>query len=198
MDAWAIGTDSAKAVLKEKDLRQRIKASAMQWWIRPTDITAELLREKGVFNTEEIMQVVRKLICEFYGISMWELARNDKEFLMDKYWIPEDKFNVLREWDVALAYQEFAKHNNWDNTGLNSKDTPDAVLPSTTTVVDLPEETVKKEEWHMLEQAKQNLQKMMDSETDKEKLDELWLSEKEKEIITDYYYKRAGVQNTHI
>lgn len=171
MDAWAIGTDSAKAVLKEKDLRQRIKASAMQWWIRPTDITPELLREKGVFNTEEIMQVVRKLICEFYGISMWELARNDKEFLMNKYWIPEDKFNILREWDVALAYQEFAKHNNWDNTGLNGKDTPDAVLPSTTTVVDLPEETVKKEEWHMLEQAKQNLQKMMDSETDKEKLE---------------------------
>jgi len=171
MDAWAIGTDSAKAVLKEKDLRQRIKASAMQWWIRPTDITAELLREKGVFNTEEIMQVVRKLICEFYGISMWELARNDKEFLMNKYWIPEDKFNILREWDVALAYKEYAKHNNWDNTGLNGKDIPDAVLPSTTTVVDLPEEAVKKEEWHMLEQAKQNLQKMMDSETDKEKLE---------------------------
>jgi hypothetical protein len=121
MDAWAIGTDSTKAVLKEKDLRQRISASAMQWWVKPTDITTELLREKGVFNTEEIMQVVRKLICEFYGISMWELARNDKEFLMKKYWIPEDKFNILREWDVALAYQEFAKHTTETIQGLTVK-----------------------------------------------------------------------------
>lgn len=31
-----------------------------------------------------------------------------------------------------------------------------------------------------------------------DKLDELWLNGQEKEIITDYYYKRAGVQNWHI
>lgn len=171
MDAWAIWTDSTTAIVKEKELRQRIEASAMQWWVRPIDITTELLREKGVFNTEEIMQVVRKLICEFYGIGMWELAQNDKEFLIKKYLIPEDKFNILREWDVALAYQEFAIHHNWDNKGLNSKEVPDSVLPKTTTVVDLPDEVVKRQEWKMLEQAKQNLQKMMDGETDKEKLE---------------------------
>lgn len=187
--SWAIWTDSTKAILKENDLRQRIKASAQQWWIKPTDITTWLLREKGVFNTEETMQVVRKLICEYYGIWMWELARNDKEFLMNKYWIPEDKFNVLREWDVALAYQEFAKYNNWDNTGQQGKEVEDAPLPTTTTVVDVPEETIKHEEWKMLNAAKINLQKMMDSETDKEKLE---LYEAQMKVL-DLKIKNAGV-----
>lgn len=36
------------------------------------------------------------------------------------------------------------------------------------------------------------------SDVAEDKLDELWLNGNEKEVITDYYYKRAGVQNTHI
>lgn len=169
--SWAIWTDNAKAILKENDIRNRIRTSAQQWWIKPIDITTWLLKEKGVFNTEEIMQVVRKLICEYYGIWMRELARNDKKFLMDKYLIPEDKFEVLREWDVMLAYQEFARHNNGDNSATPNKETPDEPLPTTTNIVTLPEEDVAKEEVKMLGIAKQNLQKMMDGETDKEKLE---------------------------
>lgn len=165
---WILWTDSSNAILKKKDIRNRIVASAQQWWIKPIDITTELLREKGVFNTEETMQVVRELICEFYGIGMWELAKNDKEFLIKKYWIPEDKFNTLREWDVMIAYNEFAKHHNgdgkqWDN--LTSS------LPTTTVAVDAPEKNVKQEEQKMYAIAKQNLQKMMEWETDKEKLE---------------------------
>ena len=171
MEAWAIWTDSAKAILKEQDIRQRIRTSAAQWWVRPIDITTQLLKEKGVFNTEEVMQVVRKLICEFYGISMWELARNERQFLLDKYWIPEDKFDVLREWDVMLAYQEFAKMNNGDNSATPNKEVADAPLPTTTTVVSLPEEDVKKEEEKMLLTAKNNLQQMIAGETDPEKLE---------------------------
>lgn len=165
---WILWTDSSNAILKRKDIRNRIVASAQQWWIKPTDITTELLRSNGVINTEEIMQVVRELICEYYGIGMWELARNDKEFLLNKYWIPEDKFNILREWDVALAYSEFAKHNNGDGKQWEVASSP---LPTTTTVVDAPEKNVKQEEQKMYMTAKQNLQQMMEGETDKEKLE---------------------------
>lgn len=171
MEGWAIWTEGTKAILKEQDIRQRIRTSAMQWWVKPIDITTQLLREKGVFNTEEVMNVVRKLICEFYGIWMWELMNNDKQFLMDKYWIPEDKFNVLREWNIALAYQDFAIHNNGDNTGQQNKEVEDAPLPTTTNVVSLPEEVVSNEETKMLNIAKNNLQQLIDGETDKEKLE---------------------------
>ncbi len=172
MDAiQTTGTESTKAILKEQDIRQRIKTSAQQWWIRPIDMTTSLLREKGVFNTEEVMKVVRKLICEFYWINMWELQVNNPQFLMDKYWIPEDKFNTLREWNIALAYQDYVLHNNGDNSATPDKEIEDAPLANTTSIVDLPQEQIQKEEYRMLVANKQNLQQMMASETDKDKLE---------------------------
>lgn len=171
MDTWVIWTESTKAIVQESQIREKIKVSAQQWWIKPIDITSDMLRDKMIPNIQDVMRVVRKLICEYYGIWMWELMWNSKEFLMNKYLIPEEKLNTLYEWNVALAYQEFAKHNNWDNTWLQNKETPDAPLPTTTNVVTLPEEVVQKEEYKMLMINKQNLQRMMDTETDKEKLE---------------------------
>lgn len=61
------------------------------------------------------MDVVVKLICEFYGIGMWELSGNSKEFLMNKYQIPEDKIDVLyTNGNIAYAYSEFVKHQYGD------------------------------------------------------------------------------------
>jgi hypothetical protein len=38
-----------------------------------------------VLDVQKVMDVVVKLICEFYGIGMWELSGNSREFLMNKY-----------------------------------------------------------------------------------------------------------------
>ena len=166
---WGIqSTDSTKAIVAENDMRARIRQSAMQWWVKPTDITPQLLREKGVLDTQKVMDVVVKLICEYYGINMWELSGNSKEFLMDKYWIPEDKINILyTNGNISLAYSEFVKHQYWDWK------LPDDVkldpLPTTTTVVDLPEEKIKQEEDRMLRTWIDNLKQMLAVETDAEK-----------------------------
>ena len=90
---------------------------------------------------------------------------------MDKYWIPEDKFNTLREWNIALAYQDYVLHNNGDNSATPDKEIEDAPLANTTNIVDLPQEQIQKEEYRMLVANKQNLQQMMASETDKDKLE---------------------------
>lgn len=170
MDAiQTTATEWTKPILQEKDIRNRIKASCMQWWIRPIDITSDLLRSKGVFNIDQVMNVVRKLICEFYGIWLWELASNNKDFLMSKYNIPENHFRTLCEWNIMLAYQEFAKANNWDDR--EDRETPPPPLPTTTNVIDLPEKLVEQEEYRMLLAAKQNLTQMMEWEKDKEKLE---------------------------
>lgn len=163
-------TDASKAIVAENNMRQRIRQSCLQWWIKPTDLTPEILREKGVLDIKPVMEVVAKLICEFYGVNMWELQCNSREFLMDKYWIPEDKLDVLyRNWDIALAYSEFVKHYYWD--WKISDDVKLDPLPTTTTVVDLPEENVKKEEEKMLTAWVQNLKQMLATETDKEKIE---------------------------
>jgi len=163
-------TDSTKAIVAENNMRQRIRQSSMQWWIRPIDITPQLLREKGVLDIQWVMKVVVKLICEFYGIWLWELTWNSREFLMNKYWIPADKLETLySNWDVALAYSEFAKHYNWDWK------IPDDVkldpLPTTTTVVSLPEEQVRQEEERMIKVWIENLKGIIANETDKDKKD---------------------------
>ena len=165
---WLQSTDSTKAIVAENDMRQRIRQSAMQWWVKPTDITPQLLREKWVLDVQKVMDVVVKLICEFYGIGMWELSGNSKEFLMNKYWIPEEKINILyNNGNVALAYSEYVKHQWWDWK------LPDDVqldpLPTTTTVVDLPEEKVKQEEERMTRIWIENLKQMLAVETDKDK-----------------------------
>ena len=161
-------TDSTRAIVAENNMRWRIRQSCLQWWIRPIDITPELLREKWVLDVKPVMDVVVKLICEFYGINMWELQANSRDFLINKYWIPAEKLDTLyRNWDIALAYSDFVKHNYGD------KELPSDVqldpLPTTTTVVDLPEENIKREEEKMMRAWIQNLQTMLNSETDKEK-----------------------------
>ena len=165
---WLQSTDSTKAIVAENDMRQRIRQSAMQWWIKPIDITPQLLRDKWVLDTQKVMDVVVKLICEYYGINMWELSGNSKEFLMNKYWIPEDKLNILySNGNIALAYSEFVKHYYGD------KEQPADVqldpLPTTTTVVDLPDEKVKQEEDRMMRVWIDNLKQMLATETDPEK-----------------------------
>lgn len=113
------------------------------------------------------MDVVVKLICEFYGINMWELSGNSREFLMKKYWIPEDKLNTLYNYgNVALAYTEYVRHHYWDKQPEDVKLDP---LPTTTTVVDLPEEKVKQEEDRMLRVWVDNLKQMLAVETDPDK-----------------------------
>ena len=165
---WLQSTDSTKAIVAENDMRNRIRQSCIQWWIRPIDITPQLLRDKWVLDVQKVMDVVVKLICEFYGISMWELSGNSKEFLMDKYQIPEDKINILyNNGNIAFAYSEFVKHQ-WGDWKL-----PDDVqldpLPTSTTIVDLPEEKVKQEEDRMMRAWIENLKQMLAVETDKEK-----------------------------
>ena len=114
------------------------------------------------------MDVVVKLICEFYGINMWELSRNSREFLMDKYWIPEDKLNILyNHGNIELAYTDFVRHHYWD--WKQPDDVKLDPLPTTTTVVDLPEEKVKQEEDRMLRVWVDNLKQMLAVETDPDK-----------------------------
>lgn len=168
MDWWIHSTDATKAIVAENDIRNRIKNSCVARWIRAIDITPQLLREKWVLDVQKIMDVVVKLICEFYGINMWELSRNTKEFLMNKYGIPEDKIDMLySNGNVALAYTDYVRHHYWD------KEQPEWVqlepLPNTTTVVDLPEEKVKQEEEKMLRVWVENLKQMLATETDPEK-----------------------------
>ena len=163
-------TDSTKAILAENNMRQRIRQSCLQWWMKPTDLTPEILREKWVLDVNPVMKVVVKLICEYYGINMWELQGNSREFLMNKYWIPSEKLDILyRNWDIAIAYADYVKHHYGD------KEQPVDVhldpLPTTTTVVDLPEENVKKEEEKMLTAWVQNLKQMLAAETDKDKIE---------------------------
>lgn len=165
---WLQSTDSTQAIVAENDMRNRIRQSCIQWWIRPIDITPQLLREKWVLDIKKTMDVVVKLICEFYGINMWELSGNSREFLMNKYWIPEDKLNILyTNGDIALAYSDYVKHNYWD------KEQPADVqldpLPTTTTVVDLPDEKVKQEEDRMMRAWLENLRQMLATETDPDK-----------------------------
>ena len=165
---WLQSTDSTKAIVAENDMRNRIRQSCIQWWIRPIDITPQLLRDKWVLDVQKVMDVVVKLICEFYGIGMWELSGNSKEFLMDKYQIPEDKINILyNNGNIAFAYSEFVKHQygDWklpDDVQLDP-------LPTSTTIVDLPEEKVKQEEERMMRAWIENLKQMLAVETDKEK-----------------------------
>lgn len=165
---WLQSTEWTKAIVAENEMRWRIRQSAIQWWIKPTDITPQLLRDKWVLDVQKVMDVVVKLICEYYGISMWELSGNSKEFLMDKYWIPEEKINILyNNGNIALAYSEFVKHQygDWklpDDVQLDP-------LPTTTTVVDLPEEKVKQEEDRMMRVWIDNLKQMLAVETDKDK-----------------------------
>lgn len=164
---WLQSTDATKAIVAENDMRNRIRQSCLQWWIKPTDITPELLREKWVLDTAKVMDVVAKLICEFYGINMWELSRNSREFLMNKYWIPEDKLNILyNHGNIELAYTDFVRHQYWDKQPDDVKLDP---LPTTTTVVDLPEEKVKQEEDRMLRVWVDNLKQMLAVETDPDK-----------------------------
>lgn len=165
---WIQSTESTRAIVAENDMRNRIRQSCIQWWIRPIDITPQLLRDKWVLDVQKVMDVVVKLICEFYGINMWELTGNSKEFLMNKYWIPEDKINILyANGNIALAYSDFVKHNYWD------KEQPADVqldpLPTTTTVVDLPEEKIKQEEDKMMRAWIDNLKQMIAGETDPDK-----------------------------
>ena len=161
-------TDSTKAILAENNMRQRIRQSCLQWWMKPTDLTPEILRDKWVLDVTPVMKVVVKLICEYYGINMWELQGNSREFLMNKYWIPADKLDILyTNGNISLAYSEFAKHyyGDWklpDDVQLDP-------LPTTTTVVDLPEEKVKQEEDRMMRIWIDNLKQMLASETDKDK-----------------------------
>lgn len=165
---WLQSTDTTKAIVAENDMRNRIRQSCIQWWIRPIDITPQLLRDKWVLDVQKVMDVVLKFICEFYGINMWELSGNSKEFLMDKYWIPEDKINMLyTHGNVALAYSDFVKHQRWD-WKLPDDVTLDP-LPTTTTVVDLPEEKVKQEEDRMMRAWIDNLKQMLAVETDPDK-----------------------------
>lgn len=162
-------TESTVAIQKENDTRQRIRQSCLQWWVKPTDLTPEYLKEKWVININEIMDVVVKLICEFYWIWLWELARNDRQFLINKYWIPEDKLNILYDnGDIWLAYSDFAKmyKGDWDNAK-----SIDVQMPTTTTVVNMPEEDIKREETKMLNVAKANIQQMLSTETDPEKIE---------------------------
>lgn len=164
---WLQSTDATKAIVAENDMRNRIRQSCLQWWIKPTDITPELLREKWVLDTAKVMDVVVKLICEFYGVNMWELSGNSREFLMNKYWIPEDKLNILYDYgNIALAYTDFVRHHYWDKQPEDVKLDP---LPTTTTVVDLPEEKVKQEEDRMLRVWVDNLKQMLAVETDPDK-----------------------------
>ena len=164
---WIQSTDATKAIVAENDMRNRIRQSCLQWWIRPIDITPELLKEKWVFDTTRVMDVVVKLICEFYGINMWELSGNSREFLMKKYWIPEDKLDTLYNYgNVALAYTEFVRHHYWDK---QLEDVKLDSLPTSTTVVDLPEEKVKQEEDRMLRVWVDNLKQMLAVETDPDK-----------------------------
>lgn len=165
---WLQSTEWTRAIVAENEMRNRIRQSCIQWWIRPIDITPQLLRDKWVLDTQKVMDVVVKLICEFYWVNMWELTGNSKEFLMNKYWIPEDKMNILyTNGNIALAYSEFVKHNYWD------KEQPADVqldpLPTTTTVVDLPEEKVKQEEEKMMRAWIENLKQMIAGETDPDK-----------------------------
>jgi len=165
---WLQSTDSTRAIVEENDMRQRIRQSAIQWWVKPTDITPQLLREKWVLDVQKVMDVVVKLICEFYWIGMWELSGNSKEFLMNKYWIPEDKINTLyNNGNIALAYSEFVKQHYGD--WKQPEDVQLDPLPTTTTVVDLPEEKVKQEEERMMRIWIDNLKQMLASETDKDK-----------------------------
>lgn len=164
---WIQSTDATKAVVAENDMRNRIRQSCLQWWIRAIDITPELLREKWVLDTNRVMDVVAKLICEFYGINMWELSANSREFLIKKYWIPEDKLNTLyNHGNIALAYTDFVRHHYWDKQPEDVQLEP---LPTTTTVVDLPEEKVKQEEDRMLRVGVDNLKQMLAVETDPDK-----------------------------
>lgn len=165
---WLQSTDATKAIVAENDMRNRIRQSCLQRWIKAIDITPELLREKWVLDTNRVMDVVVKLICEFYGINMWELSRNSREFLMDKYWIPEDKLNILyNHGNIELAYTDFVRHHYWD--WKQPDDVKLDPLPTTTTVVDLPEEKVKQEEDRMLRVWVDNLKQMLAVETDPDK-----------------------------
>ena len=165
---WLQSTDNTKAIVAENDMRNRIRQSAMQWWIKPIDITPQLLRDKWVLDVQKVMDVVVKLICEYYGVNMWELSGNSREFIMDKYWIPEDKLNTLyNNGNIAFAYSEFVKHQYGD--GKLPDDVQLDPLPTTTTVVDLPEEKIKQEEDRMMRAWIENLKQMLAVETDKEK-----------------------------
>ena len=69
--------------------------------------------------------------------------------------------------NVALAYSEFARLNYWD--WKQPEDVQLDPLPTTTTVVDLPEEKVKQEEDRMLRVGVDNLKQMLAVETDPDK-----------------------------
>lgn len=165
---WLQSTDATKAIVAENDMRNRIRQSCIQWWIKAVDITPQLLMEKWVLEVNKVMDIVVKLICEFYGMWMWELSWNSREFLMKKYWITEERLNTLyNHWNVALAYSEYVKNHYWD--GKQPDDVRLDPLPTTTTIVDLPEEKVKQEEDRMLRVWVENLKQMIAVETDSEK-----------------------------
>lgn len=161
--SWKNWLDEINAKLRKKELA---KTTANQLWIRPKDITRELLEEKWILNIQEIMQWVCMWIQEFYGISLWELWRTSQEQLINKYWISQKELDTLLDFgDIWLAYAEYVKHVLWDKP--NEKEMATLQTKKDNVIVDdnATSAVIQK----MREDEKNRLQSLIDNESDPER-----------------------------
>ena len=164
MDGFMWGVNWVNKINADKAKKELAKRIATQLWIKPKDITPEMVAQYP--NANDIIKWACMWILEYYWLSLWELSMASKEAIINKYHISERELNMLLDyWDIWLAYSEYVKHT------LGEK-------PSELEIGELQviKENVTVDEWvtsaviqRMRADEKERLQSLIDNETDSEK-----------------------------
>lgn len=155
--------DELNARLRKKELA---KKTASQFWVKPKDLTWEMLEAKWVANIHEIMEWVCMWIQEYYGLSLWELWRTSQEKLINKYGISQKELDTLLDYgDIWLAYATYVKCVLWDKPTESDK----ALLQTTKDNVIVDESATNAVIQKMREDEKNRLQSLIDNESDPER-----------------------------
>lgn len=154
--------DEVNAKLRKKE-QARVMANKL--WVKPKDITIDMLDNAWVLNTREIMEWVCIWIQEFYGLSLWELRRTSQKELLNKYKLSQKELDTLLDyWDITLAYWEYVKTMLWEKPSESEE-----TLLQTKTNVIVDEWATSAVMQKMHEDEKNRLQSLIDNETDPEK-----------------------------
>lgn len=166
MDEFMWWVNWVNKIREDQLKKETVKKVATAWWVKPHQVTAEMLQRWWITNIPYYMQWVCMWICEFYWLSLWELQMGSQEEIINRYWIKQEELNTLLDyWDIWLAYSEYVKRNLWDK-------------PKSWEAASL--EVIKPEAWHdewatnavmqkMRADEKSRLQALIDNETDQEK-----------------------------
>jgi len=112
------------------------------------------------------MKSVVRIICEFYGIKLWELKSSWVD-LVEKYWLSEQHFKVLSEFgDISVAYNNFVKQYVWDNSDWKSVYRDLSSIPTTQNVPNIDEKQIMKE---LQDRERHNLEILIMNEKDEKK-----------------------------